>query len=99
MQYKGKLKKHMYHIYLDKDLLLPGDDLYSENGQQSIGKIVNIVNIDNQGSEALAVITEKHVTNNDVFTHTDKKSTDRSTEGGNESGIRNAKILTLPYAI
>lgn len=99
MQYKGKLKKHMYHIYLDKDLLRPGDDLYSEKGQQSIGKIVNIVNIDGRGCEALAVITEKHVTNDDVFINTDNQNTGSGTDRSNEPEIRNAKILTLPYAI
>lgn len=95
MQYKGKLKKHMYHIIVEQAWLHPGDDLYAEKGQQSIGKIVNIVNLDNRGCEALAVITESYVTNDNIFISTNKESADSA----NEAEIRNAKILTLPYAI
>jgi folate-binding protein YgfZ len=84
MQYKGKLKRHMYPIRIDGKNLSAGDSLYEKEQKQSIGTIVNSVALDTGGAEALAVITIKDVQNNHVIVWP------------NGAGI---EVLSLPYAI
>lgn len=83
MQYKGKLKRPMYRIKVAAQDLTPGTDLYS-TGEQSVGNIVNSVNLDNTHSEALAVITSKEVEQGTVVVGTDRAT---------------IEVLSLPYAI
>lgn len=88
MTYKGKLKRPMYRIRIATDMassaLQAGSDLFSTSGEQSIGNIVNIVNVDNNNCEALAVISSKEVEQNTVIA------------GKQKSTIT---LLPLPYAI
>ena len=84
MEYKGKLKRPMYRIKVAAVDLQPGTDLYSTNGEQSIGNIVNSVTMDDQHSEALAVITTKEVDQGTVVVGTDRAT---------------IEVLSLPYAI
>lgn len=88
MEYKGKLKRHMYRVRIDATGLEPGTPLFARTGetvsQQSIGEIVNIVSLDKQTSEALAVITVKDVQGNTVVA------------GNNAAAV---EVLSLPYAI
>ncbi|ARN76438.1 hypothetical protein BST96_15235 [Oceanicoccus sagamiensis] len=84
MEYKGKLKRPMYRIKVAAIELEAGTDLYSTEGEQSIGNIVNSVTIDDQHSEALAVITSKAVDQGTVVVGTDKAT---------------IEVLSLPYAI
>ncbi len=57
-QYLGKLKKRMYRVHLDTDTApVPGTDLFTpEFGDQSAGKLVNVVPAPEGGYEALAVM-------------------------------------------
>lgn len=88
MEYKGKLKRHMYRVRVDATSLEPGTPLFAKTGdtisQQSIGEIVNIVSTDQQASEALAVITIKDVQANGIVA------------GNNSAAV---EVLSLPYAI
>jgi len=99
MHYKGTLKKQMYRIYVDHDLLSSGDDLYSKENKQSIGKIVNITSIVNNGSEALAVITKKHAMTNDVFVNVRNSIATKTENGSDSTEIKQVQILALPYTI
>lgn len=57
-QYLGKLKKRMYRVSIDTDVMpLVGTDLYTpEFGEQSAGKLVNVAPASDGGFEALAVM-------------------------------------------
>jgi folate-binding protein YgfZ len=93
MQYKGKLKRPMYRIKIAKNQgeLKPGSDLYPATppfsaGQtpSSIGNIVNVVNLSDGSSEALAVISSKNFNDSGVVA------------GKRQYPV---EILSLPYAI
>lgn len=58
MQYLGKLKKRMYHVHVPDDAApAAGADLFTpEFGEQSAGKLVNVVSAPSGGFEALAVM-------------------------------------------
>ncbi|MGK0499117.1 MAG: folate-binding protein YgfZ [Oceanicoccus sp.] len=62
MQYKGKLKRRLYRLKLASHDLHPGQDIISADSEQNIGHIVNCSTIDEQHSEALAVITNDKIT-------------------------------------
>ncbi|MEH6556449.1 MAG: hypothetical protein V7459_04440 [Oceanicoccus sp.] len=93
MQYKGKLKRPMYRIKIAKNQgeLSPGSDLYPATPEfsvdqtpSSIGNIVNIVNLSDGSSEALAVISSKSFNDSGVVA------------GKRQYPV---EILSLPYAI
>ena len=84
MQYKGTLKRRLYRVRVTAKKLMPGTDLYNSETEQKIGSVVNAVSLDNDHSEALAVITIKDVENN----------TDIST-----ANSAKLEVLSLPYAI
>ncbi len=93
MQYKGKLKRPMYRIKIAKNQgeLEPGSDLYPATPEfssgatpSSIGNVVNIVNLSDGSSEALAVISSKNIDDTGVVA------------GKRRYPI---EILSLPYAI
>lgn len=102
MQYKGKLKRQLYHIQVDcDDEVNPGDDLFSSSSEQSsseqsIGKIVNVAAINGHQSEALAVITKTSVEQDNVHY---KKHNSSCTEGNKVNQLTAVKILSLPYVI
>ena len=69
MQYKGKLKRPMYRVKIaaNRGELVAGSNLYptapkfsNDTTPSSIGNIVNIVNLSDGSSEALAVISSKN---------------------------------------
>lgn len=93
MQYKGKLKRPMYRIKIASNLgeIAPGCDLYpapaevpADTTPSSIGNIVNIVNLADGSSEALAVVSSKHIEETGIV--------------AGKPGYR-VEILSLPYAI
>lgn len=65
MQYRGKLKRHMYRFSTDQ-LLTPGTALYATEGGQSIGEVV-ICAQSPEGIECLAVATEEAVEQETIF--------------------------------
>lgn len=84
MQYKGKLKRPMYRISIDASGFAAGDELFNSESGQSVGHIVNVVTLNDQSSEALAVISHKDLASNCV------------TAGKQQATITR---LPLPYAI
>jgi folate-binding protein YgfZ len=85
MQYRGKLKRGMYRIKTANKSFLPGTELYlSSNSDQSIGNIVNAINIETIGSEALAVLTHSVINQDNIFIGDDKSP---------------VEILSLPYTV
>lgn len=85
-QYLGKLKKRMYRVHFTGDALpAPGADLYTpEFGEQSAGKLVNVVPAPEGGFEALAVMQ--------------MSSADGDVHVGSLGGPR-LSFLELPYAL
>lgn len=84
MEYRGKLKRRMYRIEVDSTDLQPGTELYRPDSEQSIGNIVNVVQLENKLSEALAVITNNDAQLQLVLTGSNRVAT---------------RLLSLPYAI
>lgn len=84
LHYKAKLKRQMYRIRLDAAPLQPGQPLYRDSGEQSIGDIVNAVSLNNNQTEALATISVKEVGQKTLFV---------------DSNEVNFEVLSLPYAI
>lgn len=85
-QYLGKLKKRMYRVrFASDETPQPGADLFSpEFGDQSAGKLVNVVAAPEGGFEALAVLQTS--------------SADAEIHLGRPDGPR-LSILELPYAL
>jgi folate-binding protein YgfZ len=85
-QYLGKLKRRMYRVRITGvDALQPGTDLYSaELGEQSAGKLVNVVAAPEGGFEALAVLQTSFA--------------DGEVHVGSPAGPR-LSFLELPYAL
>lgn len=85
-QYLGKLKKRMYRVRFAADEMPPpGTDLFSpEFGDQSAGKLVNVVPAPEGGFEALAVLQTS--------------SSDAGIHIGRPDGPR-LSVLELPYAL
>ena len=67
-QYLGKLKKRMYRVHVAADAAPePGTDLYTPDfGDQSAGKLVNVVAAPGGGFEALAVMQVSCAATGDV---------------------------------
>lgn len=86
-QYLGKLKKRMYRVRLaDGATPAPGQDLYAPDlGEQSAGKLVNVVPAAGGGYEALAVLQMSSVEGGEVHLAT-------------PAGPR-LEFLPLPYAL
>ncbi len=86
-QYLGKLKRRTYRVAGHGDALpAPNTDLYApEFGEQSVGKLVNVIPSPDSGFEALAVIRSSCVETGDVRL-------------GTPDGAR-LKILDLPYPL
>lgn len=87
MQYLGKLKKRMYRVRLAGDAApAAGADLFAADfGEQSVGKLVNVVPAPDDGYEALAVMQTSSASTGDVHL-------------GAPDGPR-LEILDLPYAL
>lgn len=87
MQYLGKLKKRMYRVHLDCDQApAAGTDLFAADfGDQSVGKLVNVVPAPDGGYEALAVMQTSSASSGDVH-------------AGAPDGPR-LEILDLPYTL
>ncbi len=86
MQYRGKLKRHMYRASCNPDTQpVNGAELYSGNEEQAIGNIVQSVKTGSNEYELLVVITEEAVKDDDI--HLCKKTGPQLT------------LLSLPYAI
>ena len=85
-QYLGKLKKRMYRVHFTADAApASGADLFTpEFGEQSAGKLVNVVRAPDGGFEALAVLQTSSV--------------DGDVHVGSPSGPR-LSFLQLPYAL
>jgi len=99
MQYKGKLKRHMYRVALPGERAQPGDDLYSAGTDQSIGKIVNCITTTPGRSEALAVITRANVEADNVLLQPASTDFDADSKLGEINENTAVKILSLPYTI
>jgi len=86
-QYLGKLKKRMYRVRMaDEGKPIPGQDLYSPDlGEQSAGKLVNVVPAAESGFEALAVLQMSSAEGGEVHL-------------GAPDGPR-LEFLPLPYAL
>lgn len=84
MQYKGTMKRQLYRIRIENPGLMAGSPLFRTDSEQSIGNIVNTVPLDDQRSEALAVISIKDVEAGSTI--------------ADENG-HSLEVLSLPYAI
>jgi len=86
-QYLGKVKKRMYRVQLaEGSNPTPGQDLYAPDlGEQSAGKLVNVVPAAGGGFEALAVLQMSSAEGGEVHV-------------GAPNGAR-LSFLPLPYAI
>lgn len=84
MQYKGTMKRRMYRVRIDHSGVSANDPLFRPNSEQSIGEVVNAVDLGDGSSEALAVITIKDVESGMV-------------QAGSER--HPVEVLSLPYAI
>jgi len=88
MQYLGKMKRQMFRVALTGDKLpQPGDHLYSDTSQQSVGNVVMAATCsgDKKSAEALAVITKVAVEADSVFL--------------DENHQHKLQVLELPYAV
>ncbi len=87
MQYLGKLKRQMYRARLEiaTEVPRPGDDIYTEGSQQSVGNIVSVALTDpgNTSAEALIVLTKEVAEANSVFL--------------DPACTRKLTLLSLPY--
>lgn len=74
MQYRGKLKKHLYHASIKTALPLNrGDDIYLDN--KSCGNIVDFAQIDYNNYELLVIAQESDVATGNICIDADKKHT------------------------
>lgn len=85
MEYRGKLKRRMYRARLAGTSIQPGDAVYTDGNEQSSGNVVNVVSMDNNSTEILAVLTNKDVTENPVFRLKDNRAA--------------LELLPLPYTV
>ena len=101
MQYKGTLKRHTYRIKVESGDLRVGDKLFSADNAQSIGVVVNTAKLNEQWSEALAVITIKAVENNAVFykVPSDIEGKEEGKEETTKITLLPAQVLQLPYSV
>ncbi|MBD2858569.1 folate-binding protein YgfZ [Spongiibacter sp. KMU-158] len=83
MQYRGKLKRHMYLAEKAGALPKPGDDVFVDENSQSIGNIVSAVN-SGEGVTLLAVLTSDAVAQGNIHL-------------ANDSNTLN--VGSLPYAL
>ena len=87
MQYKGKVKRQLYHIeFLDSASIKTGSELYLKNTSQSMGNIVSYAINDENNIEILAVLTHDAATASSL-----------SLEPNNESQLLSVSLLSLPY--
>ncbi len=84
MHYRGKLKRHMYRASLAAPAPAPGTPLFVADNSQSIGDVVMAVEIGDNHSELLAVLTSEAVATGGI-----------QLEGGSAA----LDIGELPYAI
>lgn len=84
MQYRGKLKRRMYRARLEGRSALPGDSLYSEGNEQSIGNVANMAAAGDNSCEILAVITNRDI---------DAGSAINTATG------KTLELLPLPYSV
>ena len=59
LHYKSQTKRPMYRLLLKGQNLTPGQALHPKPGKQSVGYIVNAVNVDSQHSEVLASLASR----------------------------------------
>ncbi len=86
MQYRGKLKRHMYRLRAaDPASAAPGDEIYGGSTSQSVGNVVMCANSDESSAELLAVCTIEAASENQVYL-------DRQRQ-------QSLELLALPYAI
>jgi folate-binding protein YgfZ len=83
MQYRGKLKRHMYR-FSSPETVTPGQHLFSQGKTQSIGEVVMCSQVGNE-IECLANVTTEAVEANDVYIDADKE--------------QRLTLLPLPYEL
>ena len=86
MQYLGKLKRRMYRAHTNtNNIPLPGDNLYSSKGEDSVGKVVQAQNSPQGGVNLLAVLQIAQVEQNSI--HLESKQGPQ------------LKFIDLPYEV
>ena len=84
MQYKGTMKRRLFHIRIEGAESTPNAPLFRPGSEQSIGNIVNAVELPDGATEALAVITISDAEQGTVLAGTN---------------LSTVQVLSLPYAI
>ncbi len=68
MQYRGKLKRHMYRgKVIHTDRLAPASNLYTKGQEQTIGNIVAAVALNDNLWEILFVVTDEAIDQNELY--------------------------------
>jgi hypothetical protein len=83
MQYRGKLKRHMYRVEADT-LPIAGTALFDGEREQSIGNMVQVAHAGRR-MVGLAVLTDKNVESGNIY--------------ADQNGQQKLSLLSLPYSI